>query len=957
MTPERFQQVEALYHAARERTAEERAALLADADPEIRREVESLLAQRGGEFLDRPAIQNAPQLLEDSALTGLAVAASLGPYRIESKLGEGGMGEVYRAVDTRLGRAVAVKIAQKQFIQRFEREARAISSLNHPHICTLYDVGPNYLVMELVEGETIAARLKREVFPMTTALLYASQILAALTEAHAKGIIHRDLKPGNIMIGKSGIKVLDFGLAKSGHDETVTASHMVLGTPAYMAPEQREGKPADARSDIYSFGCVLYEMLTGVRVGSQRKRAPSRKLERIVSRCLEEDPGRRWQSVAELERELSATTAAASRGKRHAVAVFSVPAGHLHSHRGDKLTDKGTIVLADFANATGDRVFDDGLRQILAVQLDHSPRLFLLPDARVRQTLGLMSRPGNAKLTPNVAAEICERTASAAVVEGSITRLGSEYVLRVHARNCRTGEILHKEQAPAAKKKDVFKALAQMAKRFGARAGESLLRVEEEPSLPAEATTPSLEAWRSYSAAMKAFQAKAQTAEGIALMRRAIEIDPTFATAYAHFGLTSATLGETELGAQNITKAYELRDRVSDPENFFITFAYHRQVTRNLELARQTLESWLQRHPRDLLCQGYLSGFASQGLGHYDKAVEEGLKAIELDPDFSIGYENVAWAYVYLNRPSEAEALLRKASERQIEVIQFSLVRYAIAFLRSDKAAMEREAIQRQAKVHSQGWFEHQQALTFASQGRLKEANRLSEHAVLLARQGGLPERAALFQGARAVWNALFGVQEEGQRNVAAALSLFRSRDADYGPAFALAFLQDSTQAHKIEADFETRYPQDTSVQFSYLPTLRALEGLNQGDPAKAIEMTHAAAPYDLAVPGTAFFAGGAFFGALYPVYVRGLAYSRLGRPSEAAAEFQTIVAHPGLVLNDPIGPLARLQLARALSAFGDRAKSAAVYTDLLALWKDADPDIPVVKQVKAEHAGLQQFL
>jgi tetratricopeptide (TPR) repeat protein len=337
--------------------------------------------------------------------------------------------------------------------------------------------------------------------------------------------------------------------------------------------------------------------------------------------------------------------------------------------------------------------------------------------------------------------------------------------------------------------------------------------------------------------------------------------------------------------------------------------------------------------------------------------VEEGFKAIELDPDFSIGYENVAWAYVYLNRPSEAEALLRKASERQIEVIQFSLVRYAIAFLRSDKAAMEREAIQRQAKVHAQGWFEHQQALTFASQGRLKEANRLSEHAVLLARQGGLPERAALFQGARAVWNALFGVQEEGQRNVAAALSLFRSRDADYGPAFALAFLQDSTQAHKIETDFETRYPQDTCVQFSYLPTLRALEGLNQGDPAKAIEMTHAAAPYDLAVPGTAFFAGGAFFGALYPVYVRGLAYSRLGRPSEAAAEFQTIVAHPGLVLNDPIGPLARLQLARALSASGDRAKSAAVYTDLLALWKDADPDIPVVKQAKAEHAGLQQFL
>src|SRR5271170_4932681 len=256
MTPERFQQIEELYHASRERSADERAALLAKIDPELRREVESLLAQRsGGEFLDRPAIQNAPQLPGDSTVTALTAGACLGPYRLESKLGEGGMGDVYRAVDTRLGRAVAVKIAQKQFIERFEREARAISSLNHPYICTLYDVGPNYLVMELIDGETIAARLKSGPLPVKTALLYASQILAALAEAHGKGVVHRDLKPGNVMIAKSGVKVLDFGLAKSGQDETLTASRMVLGTPAYMAPEQREGKPADARSDIYSFGC------------------------------------------------------------------------------------------------------------------------------------------------------------------------------------------------------------------------------------------------------------------------------------------------------------------------------------------------------------------------------------------------------------------------------------------------------------------------------------------------------------------------------------------------------------------------------------------------------------------------------------------------------------------------------------------------------------------------------
>jgi eukaryotic-like serine/threonine-protein kinase len=811
-------------------------------------------------------------------------------------------------------------------------------------------------------------------------------------------------------------------------NSVLTQFGQMVGTPEYASPEQAEVMTGDVneRSDVYSLGVLLYELLIGtvpfdvVRMRQaglsemlriiREEEAPalSRKLSAmgaaaediaahrqtdpaslrglvdgdlnsITLKALEKVRERRYASVADLAADIQRhiedrPVLAASPGRlyrtgkflrRHRLAFLGTTAGlafivlsgvtiwsllHRDSPSRPGLTDKHTVVLADFANATGDPAFDGTLRQILAVRLGNSPYLALLSDARVSQTLRLMGRPADAKLTPDVAAEICERTGSAAVVEGSITRLESEYMLGLRAKNCRTGDVLDEEQAPAAKKDDVFKALGQMVNQFRTRASESLPSVEKEPGLPAEVTTPSLEAWKSFSAAAKAQQSGAQTAEVVSLLKRAIEIDPKFAMAYAYLGRNYADLGESELGAQNIAKAYELRDRVSDRENYFITYNYRRQVTRNLELARQTLESWTQKYPQDVVPHGLLSGFTSQGSGHYDKAVEEGQKAIELDPDFAIGYENVAWAYVYLNRLSEAEAVLRKASERKIEVIQFSLCRYAIAFLRRDQAAMEREMTQRQAKLEAQGWFDHQEALTLAYRGRVKEANRLSERAVNLARQGGLLERAAQFEGARAAWNALLGTHTEAKRSAATALSLYRSRDADYGPAFALALLRDSVQAHEIEVDLGKRYPEDTSVQFSYLPSLRALEALNQGDAAKALEMTQVATPYDLAVPGTALFTG-SFFGALYPVYVRGLAYSRMGRHREAAAEFQKFLDHPGIVLNDPIGPMARLQLARALSASGDRAKAAAAYKDLLALWKDADPDIPVVQQARAESA------
>ena len=444
---------------------------------------------------------------------------------------------------------------------------------------------------------------------------------------------------------------------------------------------------------------------------------------------------------------------------------------------------------------------------------------------------------------------------------------------------------------------------------------------------------------------MKAAQTRSLGVETRSLLKRALEIDPNFAMAYAQLGLS-----QSEAAAQNVAKAYELRDQVSDWENYFITFNYHRQGTGNLELARQTLESWAQKYSDDLEPHALLAAFTSQTLGRYDKALEEGHTALQLDPGFAMGYINVAWAYVYQDHLAEAEAMLRKASERKIDVLHLSLCRYFIAFLRNDKAAMERERTYRTAQFAPQGAFEYQEAVTLACRGRLKEAAERWDRALILSRQGGLLQQAALFQGARAVWNALFGTRAEAQRNAATALSLYRGRDADYGPAFALAFLGDSRQAHEIEADLEKRYPDYTSAQFSYLPALRGREALNRGDPVKAVEMTQTATAYELGVPGTAYYSN-AFFGALHPVYVRGLAFSRMGRFREAAAEFQKIVDHPGLTLNDPIGPMARLQLARALSASGDRALSAAAYQSLLTLWKDADSDVPVAQEAKAESA------
>ena len=956
MSPERFRQIEELYHAAYEATAEERAAVLARLDPQLRRELESLLAERTeGEFLEQPAFQNAPDLLEDATVTSVSVGACLGPYRVESKLGEGGMGEVFRAVDTRLGRAIAIKITHQQFTSRFEREARAISALNHPNICTLHDVGPNYLVMELVEGETLAARLKSGPLPLQMALLYAGQIAAALAEAHGKCITHRDLKPGNIMAGKSGVKVLDFGLARMGQDDTITASQMIVGTPAYMAPEQRRGEPVDARTDIYAFGCVLYEMLTAARVGTaRRRRIGPRRLERIVNRCLEEDPARRWQSAADLQQELAKVTplnrGALMAAGAAAILALAAVAGYFFLHQPPKLTAKDTVVLGDFQNKTGEPVFDQTLRQGIAVQLEESPFLSLVSEAQIQEALRFMNRPIDTPLTPEVALEVCARTGGAAVLEGSLTSVGHQYILWLRARDCGSGKALAEEQAQVGNKEEVLNGMSRIAVQIRTRLGESLASIQQHSTPLERATTSSLEALKAYSAAKVAVYAHGALAS-VPHLQQAIAIDPQFAMAHADLGFMFAGMGQTNRGSEEVRIAYGLIDRVSDRERRYILMLYDRQVTGNLEKEMQTLESWAQTYPRDVYPRGIIAGWVTHGTGQYERGIQASQEALRLDPSVPIPFESLATHNLFLDRFSKAEDALRLAAERKVELPDFLVFRYYLAFLKGDQAGMDRE-VARGPGEHAADRMAHHQALVLARSGRMKEARATWERAIALAQQAGFAETAAIYEAAAAICEANFENGAVAGERARAALRLAKGRDVEYAAAYALAISGDASESQRLAAGLEKRFPEDTAVQFEYLPTLHALSALKRHAPSDAIVQLQKAVPYDFAMPGTAFF-GFRMFGGLYPAYIRGQAYLLAGRGQEAAAEFQKVVSHRGIVLADPIGALAHLQLGRAYRVSGDITDAKKAYQDFFTLWKDADREIPILKQASAEYAKL----
>jgi eukaryotic-like serine/threonine-protein kinase len=1000
MTADKWMQLKQIFEAAQGKPPAEQADVvcaLAQGDEELESAARDLLAAdaSASSFLQTPAAD------VHSAL--LAPGTRLGPYQILGLLGEGGMGKVYRGLDTRLNRAVAIKISAEQFGKRFELEARAISALNHPNICTLYDVGPNYLVTELVEGETSRDWLQHT--PALERRLEAMrQVLEALRAAHCAGIVHRDLKPQNIMVRFDGyVKVLDFGLAKqlptarSAPRETIappdaSVPGQIVGTVAYMSPEQIQGHPVDQRSDLFAVGIILFEMLTGQHPWPRASvvdtlhailhddpptvnaTTPSNtKLGPIVRKLLCKNPAERYSLAEGVLEALNSSTAPQEASAGTAVTaerpagsrtwrkwifacviflVLLVAAGtYLFFSRSRRvLTENDTVVLADFTNSTGDPVFDDTLRQGMTVQLEQSPFLSLISEARIQRVLQMMGQPADTRLTPQIAREVCERTASAVVLDGSIASLGSQYVLGLRAKDCRTGNILVAEQAQAARKEDVLNSLSQIASRFRSRVGESLTTVEKYDTPLAEATTPSLEALKAYSAGWKVFSSTGHAA-ALPFFKRAVELDPQFAMAHASLGRMYSGIEEPALSAESITRAYQLRDRASDREKFFITANYDLQVTGNLEKARQTCELWAQAYPREARAHGFLGSIVYLSTGRYEKAVEESRKAIELDPDLAISYALLAAGYQFLYRLETAENTLQRASERHLEIPDFFVQRYDLAFLKRDKAGMERAAALSQGKPGAEDWVADHQAFVLAYSGHLEQARRMSQHAVDLAQPAAQPERAGLYEAPVALREGFFGNAAEARRSAMAALELSKGLYVEFGAAFALALAGDSARSQILADDLEKRFGEDTSVESSHLPALRALLALNHGDPAKAIKLLQIAVPHDLSAPRSSIHGN---FGALYPVYVRGEAYLALHQGVEAAAEFQKILDHRGIVVSDPIGALAHLQLGRAYSLSGDTTRAKSAYRDFLTLWKDADADIPILKQAQAEYAKMQ---
>jgi eukaryotic-like serine/threonine-protein kinase len=1020
MLAERWREVKQILSKALELEPSERSAFVVKAcsgDAALLKEVESLVAAYGQResFLESPAVSQAVSEVK------ISPGAQLGVYQVEELIGAGGMGEVYRAIDTTLGLAVAIKVLpplsfpDPMRLWRFEQEARAAAILHHPNVLYVHQLGTYegqpYIVSELLEGQTLRASIKKGPLPTAEILDYALQIAEGLTAAHEKGIIHRDLKPENLFLTKFGqIKILDFGLAKAvesiewpAASQAVNAGQhhteagVLMGTTSYMSPEQLRGEEVGAPSDIFSFGIVLYEMVTGVlpfqgdtaavisdailnhtpvepHVANPHVVNPdaSRELERIIERALKKERGERFQHASEMRDELrklklvSGPVMLDSAARRAGMpfyqalsrrwvlvglivaVLFSVPMVLLLRHRrpATLTTGKHTVVLADFSNATGESIFDDALKQGLEVDLQQSTFLNILPDGKIRSQLQYMGRSPNERLTPDLAREVCRREGAQAALFSSIANLGTDYVLTLKAVDCQGTDLLDEEQGEADRRENVLAQLHNLGSRLRNKLGESLDSVQKYDTPLQKATTSNLEALQALSLAARAFRTQGEAAS-LPLYKRAIELDPNFALAYADLGAVYSNLNEDQLSAECAKKAYELRDRVTERERFWIDSTYYRSVTGELDKAAQVDEEWKQTYPQELGPYVRL-GLVDSYLGRLEQALNDDQEGLRVAPDSSTVYSDLASDYLDVGKLDEAQNVLDEAHKRQMDESVLTQ-RYQLAFLRGDEEGMRRMVDEAKGKAGIEDALLASQSDTEAFHGRLISAREFSRKAIESALRAEAKETAATWQADAALREAEFGNTAEAKRDALDALKLAKTREVQIATAIALARIGEVARSQSIASSLEKRFPQDTLMTSYWIPSIRAAMAIQQKQASRALEELQAAAPYELG-GGTPPFSSGA---TLYPVYLRGEGYLLNRQWNLAAAEFQKILAHRTLVWNFPLGILAKLQIARAYTGSGDKARARAAYQELLSSWKDADSSLPACRSAKAELVKL----